>query len=165
MSSATKRNDPNEAFRDAIAMCKPLRLRDGLQAVKKGEGKDRISARDPARLLGSVNIDDDCRATYPNDSRWDYAIGYDRNGQAIAYFIEVHSAETTEVSTVEKKFQWLLDFLAAEGHERLQTLPAEFYWVASGRVNIPPHLPQYKKLHVTLRKRGLKFSGKNLILT
>lgn len=164
MSSAKKRNAPHEAFRDAVASCKPLQLHDGLQAVKKGEGKDRISPKDTARLLGSVNIDDDCRGTHPNDNRWDYAIGYDRNGQAIVYFIEVHSAETTEVSTVEKKFLWLLDFLAADKHRQLKALPAEFLWVASGRVNIPPHLPQYKKLHVTLRKRGLRFSGKGIVL-
>lgn len=165
MTAPKKRIAPKDTFRDAVTTCKPLKLRDGLQAVKKGEGKDRISASNPDHLLGSVNIDDDFQATHPNANRWDYVVGYDRGGTAIAHFIEVHSAETSEVSTVEKKFQWLLEFLAAPGHERLRGLSSEFHWVASGRVKIPPHLPQSKKLHVTLRKRGLKFSGKNLILT
>ena len=111
-----------------------------------------------------VAIDDDCQSSYPHANRWDYVVGYERTEQAIAHFIEVHSAETSEVGTVEKKFQWLLDFLAAEEQTHLRKLPAEFHWVASGRVNIPKHTPQYKKLFVTLPKRGLKFAGKELVL-
>lgn len=162
---AQKRASPKEAFRKAITTSAPLRLREGLQAIRKGEGKGQIVAQDPSKVLGSVAIDDDCRQAHSRASRWDYAAGYDRNGDAIVYFIEVHSAETTEVAAVEKKFDWLLEFLAAEGRERLRALPAEFHWVASGRVNIPQHMPQYKKLHTMLRKRGLRFSGKTLVLT
>lgn len=159
------RKSAKEAFREAITTSAPLRLRDGLQAIKKSEGKGQIGAEDTSKVLGSVAIDDDCREAHSRASRWDYVAGYDRNGRAIAYFIEVHPAETTDVAVVEKKFDWLLEFLAAEGRERLRALPAEFHWVASGRVNIPQHMPQYKKLHTTLRKRGLRFSGKALVLT
>lgn len=154
-----------DAFRSAIATSSPLRLQQGLQAIKKGEGKGQISATNPTRILGSVAMDEDCRASHPHANRWDYVVGYEGSKQPVAHFIEVHSAETSEVGTVEKKFQWLLDFLAAEGHERLRALPAEFHWVASGRINIPQHMPQYRKLHVTLLKRGLKFAGKTLMLT
>lgn len=136
----------------------------GYEAIKKGEGKGQISATNPTKILGSVAIDDDCRASHPHANRWDYVVGYEGAKQTAAHFIEVQSAETSEVGVVEKKFQWLLDFLAAEGHERLRAFPAEFYWVASGRINIPRHTPQYRKLHVTLRKRGLKFAGKTLVL-
>jgi hypothetical protein len=160
-----KRASANEKFRNAITTCPPLQLREGLQAIKKAEGKGQISAANPNNVLGSVAIDDDCLATHPNANRWDYVVGYDRNGHAVAHFIEVHSAETSEVNTVEKKFQWLLEFLAHEDHGALKALPAEFHWVASGRINIPQHLPQYKKLQTTLRKRGLRFPVKFLELT
>jgi hypothetical protein len=164
MKGSKKRALPKETFREAISTCPPLRLREGLQAIKKSEGKGQISAANLEQLLGSVAIDDDCLSEHPNASRWDYLVGYDRNGQAIAHFIEVHYAETSDVSVVEKKFDWLQTYLGSAGHEQLKSLPAEYHWVASGRVNIPQHLPQYKKLQTTLRKRGLRFPVKVLVL-
>jgi len=164
IKSGKKRAAPKETFRDALATCPPLRLRDGFQAIKKSEGKGQISAANPGQVLGSVAIDDDCRAEHQNASRWDYVAGYDRNGQAVAHFIEVHSAETSEVAVVEKKFDWLQEYLGSAGHEQLRSLPAAYHWVASGRINIPQHLPQYKKLQTTLRKRGLRFPVKFLVL-
>ena len=164
MKGSKKRAVPKETFRDAIASCPPLQVREGLQAIKKSEGKGQIAAANPSQVLGSVAIDDDCRAEQPNASRWDYVTGYDRNGQAVAHFIEVHSAETSEVAVVEKKFEWLLGHLERAGHEPLKALPATYHWVASGRINIPQHLPQYKKLQTTLRKRGLQGPVKFLVL-
>ena len=165
MSVKKQRATSEKVFGEAVAARPPLQLRSGLQAIKKSEGKDRISATNPAHVLGSVAMDDDCKALHPNDSRWDYVVGYNRNGATMAHFVEVHSAETSEVSTVEKKFQWLRDFLASGPSAKLRALPAEFHWVASGRVRILPHTPQYKKLHVTLRKLGLRFAGQTLELT
>lgn len=165
MKAKKKSSAATNSFQESIVSRPPLRLRQGLQAIKKSEGKDRISATNPAHVLGSVAMDDDCKALHPNDSRWDYVVGYNRNGATMAHFVEVHSAETSEVSTVEKKFQWLRDFLASGPSAKLRALPAEFHWVASGRVRILPHTPQYKKLHVTLRKLGLRFAGQTLELT
>ncbi|MDI1443622.1 hypothetical protein [Polyangium sp. 6x1] len=161
----TKPRPPKETFRDAVNPCKPLLHREGLQAIKRGEGKGQISGEHASKILGSVDIDGDCRATHPESNRWDYVVGYERSGQAIAHFIEVHSAETSEVSVVEKKLDWLETFLQHDAARKLAALPRELHWVASGRINIPQHTPQYKKLQTTLRKRGLSFAGKTLLLT
>ena len=142
------------SFEQAIEAAEHLNLIAGLGAVKRGEGRDRISV-EPERLLGSVNIDDDCRGAYPSASRWDYVIGWRSEGRECAVFVEVHSAETSDVSKVEKKLSWLIDFLNRESQAKLHALPRQIHWVASGRVNIPRHLPQFKKLQTTLRAKGL----------
>jgi hypothetical protein len=143
----------------------PLGLKPGLKAIKKGEGHGKIAAEDAKQLLGSAAIDDDCRVCDPHGNRWDYVIGYERNSKAFAYFIEVHSAETSEVSKVEKKLRWLQDFLLKSPQEKLAALEREYYWVASGRINIPQHTQQFKHLHSTLRKAGLRGPVKHLTLT
>ncbi|TKC91471.1 hypothetical protein [Polyangium fumosum] len=165
MTAKKKRATPEDTFRDAVNACKPLHYRKGLQAIKKSEGKGQISGEDSSKVLGSVGIDDDCRPTHPESSRWDYVVGYDGSKGVTAYYIEVHSAETSEISVVEKKLDWLLTFLQDASRRNLAALPREIHWVASGRNNLLPHTPQYKKLQTTLRKRGLRGPVKNLVLT
>jgi hypothetical protein len=150
--SGGKKAEPS--FKRAIEMAEHLELVPGLGALKKGEGRDRIRVGAGA-LLGSVNIDDNCRAAYSQDHRWDYVIGARRSRAEVAIFVEVHSAETSEVSKMEHKLSWLQSFLRRDQQTALAALPREIYWVASGRVNIPKHLPQYKKLQTTLRAQGL----------
>jgi hypothetical protein len=77
------------------------------------------------------------------------------HGRDGACFVEVHQAETSGVSDVEKKLSWLIDFLNRDPQSALRSLPREIYWIASGRVNIPKHVPQYKRLNTTIRARGL----------
>jgi len=154
----------DSAFRDAIAATDRLQLMAGLQAIKDGEGKGQISGNDPRHVLGSVAIDDDCKAAYPNDCRWDYVVGYNRAGQAIAHFIEVHSAETSEVSKVADKLGWLMKYLQEPPQRKLAAFSREYHWVASGRINIPQHTPQFKRLNSSLRKLGLRGPVKSLEL-
>jgi hypothetical protein len=157
--------EPQAAFGEAISKASHLRLQPGLQAIKRGEGKGQISGKEPPRILGSVAIDDDCLKAHPNAPRWDYVIGYKRSESAAAFFVEVHSAETSNVSEVEEKLLWLRRFLEEESQDKLAALPREVYWVASGRINIPKHTPQFKKLNTTLRTLGLKGPVKSLELT
>lgn len=152
------------SFTRAIEVAEHLKLVAGLGAVKQGEGKDRIRAAN-VPVLGSVDIDDDCRSAFPNDSRWDYVIGLRRAQAEVAIFVEVHSAETSAVSKMEDKLEWLLTFLRRPPQDALSQLPREIHWVASGRVNIPKHLPQYKKLQKTLRPAGLLGPVTQLTLT
>ena len=159
------RVDANATFTDAIEEATHLRFLPGLQAIKQGEGKGQVSGKSATNILGSVAIDDDCRAAYPTASRWDYAIGYSRSNEAIAYFVEVHSAETSEVSTVERKLLWLKGFLAEQSQRKLADLSAEYHWVASGRINIPHHTPQFRKLKTTLFKMGLRGPVRSLEMT
>ncbi len=141
-------------FKAAILAAEHLTLLKSLDAVKPGEGKGQIHVA-ADRLLGSVQIDDDCLIAYPNANRWDYAIGVKIDKKEHAIFVEVHSAETSNVFDLEKKLNWLLAYLARDKQELLRKLPRQIHWVASGRVNIPKHLPQYRKLQTTLRKKGL----------
>lgn len=153
MTLSGKAGDPGKTFRHAVETADHLVHREGMQALK--EGKGQVVAAETSSLLGGVNMDDDCRDARPNDNRWDYLVGVKRSKHAVAFFIEVHSAETSEVSKIEKKLQWLLDFLERPAQSTLKSIPREVHWVASGRINIPKHLPQYKKLQTTLRARGL----------
>ncbi|HKQ70788.1 MAG TPA: hypothetical protein VJT73_15685 [Polyangiaceae bacterium] len=152
-------------FREAIEAASHLKWRAGLQAIKNREGGGQISSDDPERVLGGATIDDDCLKAYPTANRWDYVVGYRRPHQVLAYFIEVHSAETSEISKVEQKLHWLRQFLRQETQEALAKLPREFHWIASGRINIPKHVPQYKRLVTTLRTLGLRGPTRQLKLT
>lgn len=85
----------------------------------------------------------------PDDSRWDYGIGYRNGNRELALWIEVHSAQTSEVRAVLNKLRWLKDWLAGEGEpfgrltETKGTLPA-FVWLASGAFRLPKTTPQYR---------------------
>jgi len=163
--SGASASTPFAIFDEAIRDSSCLVLKPGLQAIKKGEGRGRIVADVQERLLGSAAVDDDCQPAYPSDHRWDYVIGYQRTSKAIAYFVEVHSAETSEVSTMAKKLRWLRDFLLEASQKKLAALDREYHWVASGRINIPRHVPQYRILKTTLRKAGLQGPVERLVLT
>ena len=166
MAKGSPAKTPAAQFSDAIEEAEYLQLKVGLQAIKSGEGKGQISATDPACLLGSVMIDDDCKKPpFAKDPRWDYVIGYRRGHDAVAHFVEVHSAETSNVSDINKKLRWLRDFLERAHQKKLKALTREYHWVASGRVNIPKHLPQFRFLKATLGKLGLKGPVKTLALT
>jgi hypothetical protein len=164
MRAKKKRAAPEEAFRDAVNACGCLQYRNGLQAIKGSEGGGQISGKDPRKILGSVAIEDDCGDTHPGNP-WDYVVGYGRSNGVIAHYIEVHPAESSDVAKVEKKLDWLEALLQEDAQQELAALRREYHWVASGRINIPRHTPQYKKLETSLRKRGLKGPVKNLVLT
>ena len=90
---------------------------------------------------GSVDIDAALAKKYPAANRWDYAIGY----KSKIYFVEVHSANTSEVSVVLKKLQWLKDWLNEKAPEmnRHKGVPS-FTWIQSGNFNILRGSPQYR---------------------
>jgi len=49
--------------------------------------------------------------------------------------------------------------------KNLAALDREYHWVASGRINIPKHVPQYRILNTTLKKAGLHGPVEHLVLT
>ena len=55
--------------------------------------------KDARRLDGSLNIDEETKMLYPNESRWDYAVSCDGK----VYYVEVHPANTSNVEEVIKK--------------------------------------------------------------
>lgn len=126
--------------------------RRGKQAF---ENKHRglVTCDDPGRLTGSIDLDSSLKKELPNDTRWDYGLGYkpSRGGEQ-AIWIEVHSATTGEVTKVLEKLQWLQDWLNGEA-ELLKRLTdragkdIRYVWIASGRIRIPSHMPQAKRLN------------------
>ena len=130
------------SFKEAISATPLLKdaYRNGLQAL--GNYSNKVRPSDTKKCEGSVDIDIAVKDIYRNDSRWDYAIGYD----ATTYFIEVHSADTSEVTSVLKKFSWLKEFLVTDAPELNQQLKKRFYWISSGGNNILKGSPQARKL-------------------
>jgi hypothetical protein len=112
----------------------------GLSAL--GIYSSKISVDHTSLIEGSVDIDTCTTNRYPNASRWDYVFSY--NGKA--YFVEVHSAKTDEVSTVLRKLQWLKDWLRVHAPQ-INSLKASkpFYWIQSRDFAIPRTSPQYRK--------------------
>ena len=85
--------------------------------------------KDARRLDGSLNIDEETKMLYPNESRWDYAIGYDGK----VYYIEVHPANTSNVEEIIKKKLWLDKWLKekAPSLSALKAGSPKFQWAAT----------------------------------
>jgi len=109
----------------------------GLQAL--GKYSQKINLQSSSNCSGSVDIDACTTLLYPNDNRWDYVFAY----KSKVYFIEVHSANTSEVNTVLRKLQWLKDWLTMHAPE-IKKLNASqpYYWIQSGKFDILPSSPQ-----------------------
>ena len=115
----------------------------GKQAIPSKD-RDKVELTDSKKCGGSLFIDECLKKQnkYSNDNRWDYAIDY--NGEV--YFIEVHTASSSEVSTVIKKMKWLKDWLNYYA-PAINSFKAEapFYWVQSNRYDIPRN-SRYERL-------------------
>ncbi len=115
--------------------------RKGLQAL--GTHSKKIALANPLLCDGSIDIDGCTTRLYPEDSRWDYACAY----RGKVYFIEVHTASTSEVSKVLKKLQWLKDWL----HQRaplVNELKADspYYWIQSNGSALLKTSPQFRRI-------------------
>ena len=117
--------------------------RSGLQALKRSD-RSSVTVADTKHLDGSVDIDTAVKEKYPNDNRWDYAIGY--SGKVC--YVEVHPAYTSEVSVVENKLKWLKTWLK-EKALLLDAIPKAipaFVWAQTGKGAILPLSSQAKRL-------------------
>lgn len=100
----------------------------GLQALENVD-KTAVKLNDKRKVDGSLNIDKETKLLYPNDPRWDYAVGYDGK----VFFVEVHPANTSNISEMEKKKEWLKKWLKSKA-PLLDALPSghpRFLWVAT----------------------------------
>ena len=133
----------NNKFKEAVEDTPEIRQGycNGLQALKGNAGK--VAVADTRKLNGSVDIDACILELYPDEPRWDYAIGYDGK----AYFLEVHPANTSNVKEMIQKAEWLKQWLQQKA-PALKAIAANssFYWVPSGKYAILKGSPQYKKL-------------------
>ncbi len=136
---------PPNKFRKAVLDTPEVKdcYQQGLQAL--GQYSKKVELSDARKAEGSVEIDACIANIYPNENRWDFAIGYD----GVAYFMEVHSANTGEVSTVLRKLQWLKDWLNSKApaiNAIKATNKTPYYWVQSGKFNILKTSKQYRQL-------------------
>jgi hypothetical protein len=130
----------------------------GLQALR--DNAAYIRPDEPQLLEGSVDIDKCVKELYPEDARWDYAIGY----QQQAYFVEIHPAGSDSIADITKKAQWLRQWLRTKA-PALRKLSAgnEVYWIPSGKCAIAPKSQQAKalaQLKIKLVARPMRLSDK-----
>jgi len=139
----------NNKFQQAVEATPEIKncYQTGLKGL--GNHSTKIILSNTSSCEGSVDIDTCVTSKYPNDSRWDYCLSY----KGETYFIEVHTANTREVSTVLKKLQWLKDWLISSAPE-LNKLKSKqpFYWIQSGNYSILPDSPQAR----SMAQKGLK---------
>lgn len=143
VAAKNKDTDNTPAFKKAVEktpdVCKGYKA--GLGALGKYAAK--ISVPDPAKIEGSLDIDGETVRLYPDANRWDYAICYDGE----VFYMEVHSAYTSEVSRVLKKLDWLKWWLNAKApriHKLTTKTHQPYYWVQSEKFAIIKHSPQYR---------------------
>lgn len=110
-------------------------FREGKQAIKNADS-DKVEAANERKIQGSLDIDSQVKALYPDAARWDYALSYDD----IVYFFEVHPAETSEVDKMISKVRWLREWLRTKATEidKLPKAEHPYVWLPSGRYNILP---------------------------
>jgi hypothetical protein len=120
----------------------------GKQAVKKDE-RTKIEFSDPRKCGGSLFIDECVQNEYPNDNRWDYAIDY----KGFTHFIEVHTANDSEVKVLLKKLQWLKDWLISSA-PNLNAIKAKspFFWIQTSGYHITRN-SKYERLAI---QNGIK---------
>ncbi len=167
-TSAPRKSQPT--FADAVkAAPQPVAaaLQTGKQALSRAH-RAQVVCEDETRWTGSIELDEALEQdpAHGNANRWDYGLGYkDPDGRESAVWVEVHSAETGEVSTVINKLRWLKDYLPTNCPDlsaltRAAPEKFRFVWVASGRYAILPNSPQLR----ALRTAGLDPPVRRLVL-
>lgn len=146
-------------FKKAVETTKHLEKawREGWQALR-AEDKPHISAEDTRRLRGSADIDTALQKIEPQANRWDFAIAYQHTNvsEEFIYWVELHTASTSEVKVVIKKANWLLTWLK-NGDNPLRTFPNRIVWVSSGTTSFTLTAPQKKAMALAgLTQCGMK---------
>jgi hypothetical protein len=144
-------------FRQEVAATPAIAIayRPGLRALRATD-RARVSAARPRALRGSIDLDGALANAYPDARRWDYGIGVAESAGEKVYWAEVHPARDDEVGVMREKLDWLREWLRDTGR-RLNRLPREFVWVASGASAITPSSPKLRKLAT----EGLVFKGRH----
>jgi hypothetical protein len=141
---AKTKGNKNNAFHKAVLQTKDIGVayRPGLQALDR-KYSSYVTAENTALLDGSVDIDSALIDQYPEDNRWDYAIGYEGK----AYFVEIHPAATKDVDTMLKKVIWLKNWLKEAAPELKKiSVRDEYYWIPSGSCHLLPSASLSRKL-------------------
>lgn len=132
-------------FQEAVENTNEVRdgFRVGKGAINSAD-RNKIEADNNNKIQGSLDIDSQVKALYPEAPRWDYVLSYDDK----LYYFEIHPAETSEVDRVIKKLCWLKNWLRtkAEQIDKLPKAEHPYIWVQSGRYAILSSANMNRKL-------------------
>lgn len=147
MKAKTQGKKAKKTFEEAVRATPDIKdcFMKGKLAIINKE-KDKVELSDPRNCGGSLFIDQ-ClinQQMYPNDNRWDYALDYN----AEVFFFEVHTASSSEVSTVLRKLDWLKQWLVQKAPE-INALKAKapFFWIQSNGYHILPNSRQERAVN------------------
>jgi NAD(P)H-nitrite reductase large subunit len=150
-----KRKTFKEAVESTPDVCNCYMV--GKQAIISSD-RNKCELTVQSKCGGSLFIDECLKQQnkYPQDNRWDYAIDYNSE----VFFFEVHTANTSQVSTVLKKLQWLKDWLIRKAPE-INSIKASapYYWVHTNGYHILPNSSQER----SVIQKGLKPVSKLLL--
>ncbi len=127
-------------------------IKPGLQGM--GQHSARVDGAIRATFADSIDLDEATRPEHPNDNRWDYLLGHSTTSNIVA--VEVHSAETSQVSVVIEKKERSRAHLRA--HLASGAGVAAWFWVASNAVDLVP----FDKVSIRLTQNGIKMVGRSL---
>ena len=130
-------------------------LRPGLQAL--GQYSRLIHCNNPAQIEGSVDMDSCLIARFPNDNRWDYALGWNNT----IYYVEVHHVNDSEVQTVINKYRWLRDWQNRQPNPNELKRNINVCWLNSHNGGSLTKNSKYTRMLTTA---GIPFPRKNLQL-
>jgi hypothetical protein len=167
MSGKKRRKIPN-AFQKAVSDTPDLgkqAYHAGLKALTAAHRK-RIQQGE-ARILGSINLDGALCQRYPNEPRWDYGIGIQKGNKPYAIWVEVHPANTSNVSEVLLKLRWLKGWLSGQATQLHALTPPQraYHWIATDGVHITPNSPEARQLAqagLTMPREVLKLNDLEL---
>lgn len=129
-------------------------VEDGLGALER-DHRAHLDETIRASFGDSLDLDEAMRPFFPNESRWDYLLGYTPAGRVVA--LEPHSAHEDQVSVVIAKKKAAQEQL--RGHLKKSASVAEWFWVASGKV-------QFAKTEKAIRRldeHGILFVSRILL--
>jgi hypothetical protein len=127
-------------------------VRTGLQAM--GDHSGRVDGSLRSSFLDSLDLDSATKDDHPTDHRWDYLLGHAQTSTVVA--VEVHSAETSQVSVVIAKKERSREHLRRHLAEGASV--AAWYWVASNGVDLVP----FDKMKLRLEQNGIQMVGRSL---
>lgn len=142
-------------FRQAVEATPEIAdaYRLGLRALRAAD-REKVTARRPRALGGSVDLDGALATAYPDARRWDYGIGVRQTHGDQVYWTEVHPARDDQIGVMREKLDWLKQWLRNSA-PMLNNFPKEFIWVASGATAITPNSPRLR----ALAAQGLVLKG------
>jgi len=119
----------------------------GLKGIKNEHHK-MVKVKDNHAIDGSMDIDNACKKSNPNDPLWDYLICVKKDHSENLAMIEIHGATGKEVESLIRKKKWVVQWLEKTD---LIKFPKAFIWVASGKCAITAN-SRYPKI---LAKNGI----------